>query len=465
MWFVLLFAACGSDGEPSPPAADASIDAALDASVDAEVALDASVPSTEPRVDGLFDDWEGVPLLASDPAGDGGGAFDVTELRARSQGTLLFLLIDLGAGAVLNLNAGDRGDGTLILDVAYGDHDLSIDFRELDPRLDGGALLWEDLDFESAPTHSASRFEMSMDLGLVGASPGDEIAIGLDGSDSLEAPATFVLDGEAPELVHRDTARADGTDVRIASNNVLKSGLLPGSRRDDIERLLSAADADVYCLQEEYDLTLEELAVVFQEISGEDGWNVHKVRDNVIATRFPLTPIDGRHERYALALVEVPDAGPLVVVAGHLDCCGWDGNADDALRIDEAHGIVESLEDFRATADPTAAAAPIIVIGDWNLVGSREPLDIVLDEGGLGLVQWLVPQLVGEHVTTWRSSSSYFPPGILDLVVHDAALVEKNGFVLEERRLSSGERTALGLEDEDGLATDHIPVVVDFDLP
>lgn len=460
MCFLALLAACGSS-EKAPSAADASVDAAVDASPDASGEPDAAGPAGQLRIDGLFDDWEGVDALATDAAGDGEDAFDVTEVRAQSRGTILY--VELDTGTLLNLNAGEPSDGTLVLEVGFGGHELTIDFRALDPRLDRRAIFWDELDYESAPTHSSTRFEMSMDLGMIGAAVGDEITLGLSGSDALDAPATLVLAGEAPEVVRRDVARALGTDVRIAALNVLESGLLPGPRRDPIERLLRAADADVYCLGEEYDMTLPDLAATFEEISGEGPWNVHKVRDNVIATRHPLVPVDGHHERYAIGLVDVAGAGPLLVVAGHLDCCGWDGNADDGLRIDEAEGIVASIGDFRASADPAVAAAPVVVIGDWNLVGSRDPMDIVLD--GLGLEQWLVPQLAGEHYMTWRSSSSYFPPGILDLVAHDPALVRRGAFLLEERRLSAEDRTALDLVDEDGLATDHVPVVVDFGLP
>jgi len=455
-----LLAACGSE-DAAPAPLDASVDAGPDAAADAGEP-DASAPPPVPRVDGLFDDWSGVPVLAADPAGDGTGAFDVTNLQARSAGTVLYLRFD--TGRTLNLNAGDFEDGTLSLELGLPDgHDLTIDLRALDPRLNGGALLWEDIDFESAPTHSASEFEMAMDLGRIGVSAGETVTIGLSGSDAIAEAASFALAEPALEAVRRAAGREVDVDVRVASLNVFESGLLPGSRHDPIVRMLRAVAADVYCLQEEYDLPIPDLEQTFEEISGDGPWHVHKVRDNVIATRHPLVPIDGQHERYAIALVEA-DEGPLVVVAAHLDCCGWDGNADDELRIDEAEGIVRSLADFRASGDP-AAGAPIVVIGDWNLVGSRTPLDIVLDPDGLALEHWLPPQLVGEHVTTWRSSVSYFPPGILDLVVHSPALQRRSGFVLEERRLSAEERTALGLLEEDGLATDHLPVVADFVLP
>lgn len=462
---LLLCAACGGDDDPVPPSADAAPEAATPDAGDASSPdPDGGAAIATLRMDGLYDDWAGVEPLAEDPAGDASGAFDVTVLRARSEGTRLALRFDVGARR--NLMAGEAQDGTLGLELVLpGGRHLSIDHRALDPRLDGRALLWEDLAYEAAPTHSSTEFEILMDLGLVDVAVGDEVTIDFSGSDELAAPAPFVLDGPRPEVLRRQTARRPGTTVRIASLNVLQSGVLPGARRAPIVRLLRAADADVYCLQEEYDLTEEELVTLFEEVA-DATWHIYKVRDNVVASRFPLTGVPGRHDRYAPAVIDVPGSGPLVVVGAHLSCCGWDGNVDDRLRIHEAEGIVETIADLRASGDPATVEAPIVVIGDWNLVGSREPLDILLDPAELGLSQWLLPQLVGEHVMTWHSSSSFFPPGILDLVAHTPdVLARQNGFVLEEARLSDEERTDLGLEPEDGLATDHLLVVADFTLP
>jgi endonuclease/exonuclease/phosphatase family metal-dependent hydrolase len=462
---LLLCAACGGSDDPGLPVADAAPEAAAPDAGDASVSEpDASLPAAPLRMDGLFDDWAGVEPLAQDPAGDASGAFDVTVLRARSEGTRLALWFDVGARR--NLVEGEAADGTLGLDLVLpGGRHLTIDHRALDPRLDGRALIWEELAYEAAPTHSSTEFELVMDLALVGVATGDEVTIDFSGSDQLSEPTSFVLEGSAPEVLRRSTARRQGTTVRLASLNVLQSGVLPGRRRDPIVRLLRAADADVYCLQEEYDLTEEELVTLFEEVA-DATWHIYKVRDNVVASRYPLTGVPGRHDRYAAAVVEIPGAGPLVVVGVHLSCCGWDGNVDDRLRIHEADGIVETIEDLRVSGDPSTAEAPLVVVGDWNLVGSKGPLDILLDPEALGLAHWLLPQLVGEHVMTWHSSSSYFPPGILDLVVHTPeALVRQNGFVLEEARLSDEERAALGLEPEDGLATDHLLVVADFALP
>ena len=110
--------------------------------------------------------------------------------------------------------------------------------------------------------------------------------------------------------------------------------------------------------------------------------------------------------------------------------------------------------------------APLIVVGDWNLVGSRTPLDLVEDPQGPDQCHWLLPHLVGDDVYTWRDldeGPGDFVPGLLDLLTFSADLmVRQNGFVLDSTELDSELLSVLGLESADSLASDHLMLVGDF---
>ena len=103
------------------------------------------------------------------------------------------------------------------------------------------------------------------------------------------------------------------------------------------------------------------------------------------------------------------------------------------------------------------------MIGDYNLVGSRTPLDMLTDAAGPGLQHWLLPNLIGESVATWRQNDSSFPPGLLDLVTYSPGrLVPRNGFVLDTGHLNEEELAKLGVKVKDSLVSDHLMLLADF---
>ena len=80
------------------------------------------------RIDGEFQDWKDVPKLASDPAGDANGAFDVTSLYALSRGSVLYIRFD--TGTVVNIQNGPKSEGTLLVMIDLpDDRRLILDTR------------------------------------------------------------------------------------------------------------------------------------------------------------------------------------------------------------------------------------------------------------------------------------------------------------------------------------------------
>ena len=426
--------------------------------------------SVSTSTDGLVAEWPPAALVATDPSGDASGAFDVTTLYAASQGDVLRLRFDTGT-ANHNLQAGAGGDGTLRIELAHDGQSLTIDLRDRRAYRNGNpadTVAWHVIGWASAPTYAAPEYEAQLNVAeAVGATVGDTIWINFSGSDTLSSPANFTLTAPAVNLNSGDAGRAPGTDVRIAALNTRSTGLL-SSRASALGRLIAAVDADIYCLCEEYNSTASQLQSILSGFFPIDiAWNVVKEGDNVIATPFPMTQVPTGTSRYAAALVET-GSGPLFVVSVHFKCCGFVGDSSDNQRIGEAQGVAQLIADFRAGAVNGGALAgftdaPVVVAGDWNLVGSKAPLE-VLEAGspGPGLAAPPIRHLNGDAAYTWRSDGSSFWPGRLDLIAYSPDNLRRTGaFVLDSERLDGGQLSALGLQASDSDASDHLLLVTD----
>lgn len=87
----------------------------------------------------------------------------------------------------------------------------------------------------------------------------------------------------------------------------------------------------------------------------------------------------------------------------------------------------------RAFGEKTKGAG-VVLIGDYNLVGSNKPLKVLKNAG---LTDLLVKGSDGAAYT-WRGLKPVesFWPGRLDLVTHDSKLKPLKGVVLDTARLS-----------------------------
>ncbi len=328
-------------------------------------------------------------------------------------------------------------------------------------------------------------------------------------------PFAHPLSPAAPELSPDDPAwpvaragveavrRSPGTDVRVASWNVSRTRLL--SDPGPVQRILAALDPDLVLLDEvPPEATREEILALLPPSSEGPPWTVHlgtggsgqrgvvAVRGSVRAApelaRLPYPDsvlpwldapasadlaevrrdVEGGGIPATGAWVEVADRR-LLVATVDLVCCGNARTAvEDRIRRVEADVVNRALRGAleRAVA---AGRAPNLVLfgGDFNLVGSPEPLAIAgrgLGRDGAALVAVDVLQLDGASNATWDNGSGPFPPGRLDYVLYDEARASVVGsFVFESRDLADAALTELGLAAVDGeRASDHRPVVVDF---
>jgi hypothetical protein len=131
--------------------------------------------------------------------------------------------------------------------------------------------------------------------------------------------------------------------------------------------------------------------------------------------------------------------------------------------VQQAKQLAAGIQKIRnREASRELADAGVVVIGDYNLVGSRKPLDI-LETAGLS--ELLLLGVDKRAAFTWRGlrKEESFWPGRLDLVTYDhAALRPAGGFLIDTSSLSKKSLRDLRLLAHDSEASDHLMMVADF---
>jgi hypothetical protein len=356
---------------------------AVDASGDGG-SLDSGPRARPMRVDGLFDDWIGVMVTVDDPRGDTSSVFDLARVSAKTEDSLLFLRVRLHDAKALNLQNGPASEGTLRLLVSRGSQRISVDFRARAVTGPQGALEWHQIAFRAAPTVAAKEFELRLDTAALGVKSGDEIEVDFAGNDALTTPMRLRLDRPRPPATERDAARQPGTSFRVISLNTYRTGLLDSARAPAIGRMLAAMKGDILCFQEEFRSTATDIKAqldALDPLGDQRPFTVHKSASNLIVTSLPLRPLPSTDGSYAMAAVDVDGKGRHVVVLSiRPNCCGYIESPEDLVRIGQVRTMVDAIASLRAGTLPGAAdlkAAPVIVIGDWNHVGSNTPLELM----------------------------------------------------------------------------------------
>lgn len=418
-----------------------------------------------PSLDGLFDDWSADDILVQDPSGDASGGFDVTMLAGKmSRSGMLYLNFKITEA--LNLQNGERSDGTLAISIrhAEGRNDLALvlDLRNRSAFLSNAQnqkLGWTALGMTCLPTYASDQYELMVNLQSVGMRDfGRGVKVQISGSDNLEPalirPSKFKV-VDTPNRLSRER----GTDFRVANLNTLQSGLANRERGDAIKRLLNAADADIFCFQEEWKENLF-LAGISNAFSGQ----INHVWEGGcgIVSRKPVIRVPMKLDRAVAAAVEISKRERVVVIAAHFKCCGYVDSREDDLRVQQAQQIVGEIKKMRNGEFGEALAnAGVIVLGDYNLVGSRSPLN-ELNKGGLSDVVLKCP--ADGSAYTWRSlrPDDSFWPGRLDLMTHSTHVKPVSSFILDSERLSPRDLKTGKLNRNDSRASDHLMLIGDF---
>ncbi|GEM_PF-790896 len=327
--------------------------------------------------------------------------------------------------------------------------------------------------FESTPANEA---EMAVGEAqqVEGAAPDSSASVIELGGESPAVEAEPVEESSAVRSAPTSgrLARMDRRDVRAMTWNVLNGAMLHNP--EPFVRVVRAVDPDIICLQElGKDVTDGVLRAWLNEhLPTTFGWEVmiSPDQDVAVASRLSAVPVtsisgfdgpDAPQVRSASLLVAAANRRVLVTSV-HLKCCGRAGDPNDQKRVKEAEAIRRLLRAAQFDLRPSG----LLIMGDFNLVGSYEPMEIVKFQNDLNATDLLVvdPYVRGDSTnTTWRDPEQPFLPARLDYaLISDAVLRVAQCFVLDTDRLGEDELTTLGLLREDSGASDHLPVIIDF---
>ena len=419
-------------------------------------------------IDGKFDDWPAEPAAVSDPTGDATGQLDAVSLAGVLTGNTLQIALTITEPQNLQSGSQTAPDLKLVIDPGTGPV-VEIGFRDrVVVRRDTGATLpWPAVRYSSAPTVAAERFEIRVDLSAVGGVPDHAVTVWLDGSDTLVEPLALQESSRSGPPTPAIAPPLQKRNLRIASQNTLRTGLFVPAQAAPLARLLVAAEADIYLLQEEYNSSETQVANLFNSIiplgKGVQ-WHAHKRGDTAVVSRWPLQPLPNYDTSYSATAVLAPD-GPLIVISQHPKCCGYIGSTEDIRRIEQAALTAQVVDEARAGKfGPELVGAPVIIGGDWNLVGSRGPLDRLTAPELPGVAELTIPNRSATDVTTWRELNGLgFPPGRLDLIVYDEEHLEPiRAEVFDSEALTPERLEELGLQATDSRASDHLLLIADF---
>jgi len=455
-------------------------------------------------LDGAFDDWDGAAPKATDPTGDATGAFDLERVTVRTAGTAVFVHLGLAERETgpVNLQSGAADEGTLVISLETETGARAV----FDTREKGVAMTtaggrereagWAAIGYTGLPTYASDAYELRFDASLLGAKVGETLTIGFGGSDELSEPLSVELVGETPAPV-ADAAweRHPDAAVRVVSFNTLRGGLVDPDRSRRIIRMLRAVNPDVICFQEEWETSPELAEAILNDEAvglgggrerGADGrtmdedrggdpgaWRVFSEGNGcLVATRLPATQVPAGDGRYAAAMLDLPGGGSLMAMSVHFKCCGYARSEEDERRIAEAEEVARTIASVREAGDDSPFAdhrdAGVLVFGDWNLVGSRRPLDVLTrdEPSGAGLAGVELLDLNGRSAVTWYNERSAFSPGRLDLLaVSDDNMRVHRSFVVNTRFMHPRVLAAMNLTPQDSaLASDHLMLVADLSV-
>jgi endonuclease/exonuclease/phosphatase family metal-dependent hydrolase len=292
-------------------------------------------------------------------------------------------------------------------------------------------------------------------------------------------------------------AKSNPDYVRVLSYNVLNqfpAGTAAQSAAH--ERLLRAIQPDVISFQEMDPGIAPTVATRLGQILGgtwytyggrSDGVNI-----NVLAARWPLsmqrqdTDPASATRGTTIARIDLPDARypvDLYFMAVHFKCCSEPG--DDERRQRHADAIAAWMGDARTPGGRITlpAGTPMMVVGDFNFNNSAStgPRTTILtgaisdtatfgppikpDWDGTDISEALPLNPYTMSANTFSSSTAN-PTSRLDRFYYtDSVATVAQGFVLNTQTVPTGLRTALGIQSGDtAVASDHLPVVVDFAL-
>ncbi len=296
------------------------------------------------------------------------------------------------------------------------------------------------------------------------------LQIGLTERGSDSSTASMI---QSTNTNNKETIASPRGTLRFISWNTERGKMFESPER--YARILRALDPDVVYFQELGEkATSRELRHWMDEhVHAPEGWQttVSPGSGTGIATRLAsastgprqMPAISDRYHPVRATNLLIGYGGKRILATSvHLKCCGKIGDRSDQKRIAETKIIAKVLDELDQEDMPIG----MITMGDFNLVGSREPLDNLLigrDMDGSDMLDVAPLSLGGLTSSTWRRDTEVFLPGRLDYaVVSDSTIQVKNAFVFDTALLGDEVLESMNLQADDSLiSSDHLPLVLD----
>ena len=456
-------------------------------------------------IDGIFNDWDQVPIAYSDLESDAHSA-DFSTFKISYDNDFIFIYFDFFQGEFL---MQDWNEFHLYIDSDNNDstgsyvNGIGAELKWNFGSRSGFAFLGgnqieiyqNDLSLRIAPTITSSQFEIaisrnSFPLTKYGTQILNNFRIfisefDLDG-DFIPEETGGILFSIGEDFVAQSEPisldRFNENDIRLVSYNTWNEGVLDPERQNQFKSILQAINPDVILFQEHSDW--DQIDNVIQSWFPNEAWHASwTYGDLVILSRFPII-IDAfmNSERTMVALLNTENelGKNLLVFNSHLSCC--DNNEDRQKQVDQ---FAAEWRDWRINGlGPFEIdyGIPFVHVGDFNFVGYRQQVETIRtgdieDEAQYGndfLPDWdstAIVDLFLRHTDirmgyTWRKDASSFNPGKLDYVFYsDATIDTGKHYILNTLCMDASTLNYYGLQFNDTQeASDHLPLIFDISV-
>ncbi len=450
-------------------------------------------------VDGLYDDWKEEDFSVED-------AFDVQDVDIRkvwisNDEDRLYVRVDANE----DFDLQDDEDIGIFIDAdnnpntGFSINGIGAEFSYYFERREGFLNFPNDFanvgHFEMGvipiPTTTSKSFEIAIDressFGGNTLTMEDVIAVSVQNGNKDQVPngdegMIYEMKNEVSLIADYHLQKQSEDQLRLLSYNVLRDGFLDFIQKDHLEDILVAVQPDVIAFQEIYDMSLPDLAEVINSILPlEDGqeWSFAKTNPDIIVfTKGIIQDVVSIDGNGLFLLNDEAQENPILLYNVHLPCCANDDERQ--TEIDRILSVIRDKSNSNLVDFDYPEDAPLIITGDFNMVGLAQNYnsfvegdifsefafgqDFAPDWNGNNLID-ANPYVTGYPSNyTWRDEFSGYAPGKLDFVFYSGSVLEQqNAFVLDTEYLSESELSSLNLNTfSSALASDHLPVVVDF---
>jgi len=450
-------------------------------------------------VDENMSDWDDISEYTQESTGDfGNGELDIKSVKIYDDDRFIYFLLELNSEILLQqfndlsllIDTDNNSNTGLELEGIGFEFEFNFGDREGFAYLDRVTSISSyDVGLVSAPTVTSDFFEIKMDkkteINGIKLFNSDTLAFffrtQVSGGDlAPDDPSSFSYTLKNGKSAFNSSIRLDREtefDLRFLSYNVYRDYLFNLEARDNFRRIFQFIQPDIIGLQEVYDNSGTDAAILIKEFLGGQWYSGDVGNDNLLVSRYPILKqkdVKG-NAAYLVKIDNISFQNVLVIVA-HPPCC-----SNDQGRQDEIDAFMAFLRESKDGGEfDIAENTPIVIVGDMNLVGLNQQVKTMLTGDIINEVEYgqdfspdwdgtaledVKPFNPGMPTTfTWYNENSSFGAGRLDYIVYSGSVLELGtNFSLHSKTLPQEFLDTTFLQRNDTYeASDHLPIVADF---